>query len=59
MDKFCKNNIPFGNHPRNEFKRKNQDLNVPLLIFIVSKNKLDVNGSFFYIFVDFLLMEWF
>jgi hypothetical protein len=54
-DKFCKNSVPFGNHPRDEFKRKNQDLNVPLLIFIVFKNKLDVNGNFFYIFVIFFI----
>jgi hypothetical protein len=36
-DKFCKNSIPLRNHPQNEFKRKNQDFNVPLLIFIISK----------------------
>jgi hypothetical protein len=38
-DKFCKNSIPFGNHPWDEFKRKNQDFNVPLLTFIGSKKK--------------------
>jgi hypothetical protein len=45
-DKFCKNSIPFGNHPQDEFRRKNQDFNVPLLIFIVSENKLDRHVPF-------------
>lgn len=58
-DKFWENSIPFGNHPWNEFKRKNKDFNVPLFIFIVSKNKLDMNGSFLIYLCSFSLMELF